>query len=327
MNKLVKAVVAVSVLAMGSASALAASRWDMPTPYGDGIHHTKNIRAFAEDVKALSGGELTIRVHSGASLFKHGEIHRAVRTGQVPAGELFMAMLGNQDEVFKLDNIPFLATDFESAQKLWKASRPVVEKSLAKDGLMLLFAVPWPTQGIYTKQEVKGIEDLAGRKMRSYSPTLSRLSILLKATPTTVQTPEIPQAFSTGMVDAMITSPSTGVSSQAWDYVSYYNDVQAWIPKNMVIVNKRYFRRLPKAVQQAVKQAAAKAEQRGWQLAREETSVKTQMLADNGLTVTQPSPQLKAELAKLGKVMTEEWAKAAGAKADKILSRYNKSAN
>ncbi|MCX4029172.1 TRAP transporter substrate-binding protein [Endozoicomonas sp. SM1973] len=331
MKKLVKFAASASTtlmttasLLIGSSSALAATKWDMPTPYADGIHHTKNVRMFAEEVKTLSKGELNIKVHSGASLFKHGEIHRAIRTGQVPIGELFMAMLGNHDEVFKLDNIPFLATDFESAKKLWDSSRPAVEKSLAKDGLKLLFAVPWPPQGIYSKKPVSAIGDLAKLKMRSYSPTLSRLSVLLKATPTTVQTPEIPQAFSTGIIDAMITSPSTGVSSQAWDYVSYYNDAQAWIPKNMVIVHNRSFKRLPKAVQAVVMKAAADAEKRGWEMAQQETQAKTEALAKNGIKVSKPDAQLQADLAKLGEIMTKEWAKAAGDRAKQILDAYNK---
>jgi len=208
-------------------SAYAETKWDMPTPYGDGVHHTKNVRQFAEDVKAATGGELNIVVHSGASLIKHLEIHRAVRSGQVPAGEMFMGLLGNDNPIFKADNILFLASDFDSAKKLWAASRPAIEASLEKDGVKLLFAVPWPSQGFYTKKPLNSGADLEGLKMRAYSPTTSRLVVLLKATPTTVQTPEIPQAFSTGIVDAMVTSPSTGVSSQSWNYVSDYTDTQA----------------------------------------------------------------------------------------------------
>ena len=158
---------------------------------------------FADDVAKQTNGELKIVVHSGASLFKHPEIHRAVRTGQVPIGEMFMGLLGNDDPIFKADNIPFLASDFASAKKLWAASRPSIEKSLNKSGLKLLYAVPWPPQGFYTKKPLSSGADLEGLKMRAYSPTTSRLAILLKATPTTVQTPEIPQAFSTGIIDAI----------------------------------------------------------------------------------------------------------------------------
>ncbi|MCK5665481.1 MAG: TRAP transporter substrate-binding protein, partial [Thiotrichaceae bacterium] len=213
--------------ALITTSSYAATKWDMPTPYGDGVHHTKNVKHFAQDINDATGGDLNIVVHSGASLIKHPEIHRAVRSGQVPAGEMFMGLLGNDDPLFKADNIPFLASDFGTAKTLWKASREAIEKSLAKDGVKLLYAVPWPPQGFYTKKPLNSVADLKGMKMRAYSPTTSRLSVLLGATPTTVQTPEIPQAFSTGIIDAMVTSPSTGVSSQSWDYISDYTDTQA----------------------------------------------------------------------------------------------------
>lgn len=302
--------------------AYAETKWDMPTPYGDGVHHTINVRQFAEDVKSKSNGQLNIVVHSGASLIKHPEIHRAVRTGQVPIGEMFMGLLGNDDPIFKADNIPFLASDFSSAEKLWAASRPAIEKSLAKSGLKLLYAVPWPPQGFYTKKPISSGADLAGLKMRAYSPTTSRLAVLLEATPTTVQTPEIPQAFSTGIIDAMVTSPSTGVSSQSWDYVSDYTDTQAWIPKNMVVVNARAFKRLDAESQKAVLEAASAAEKRGWQMAQEETDQKTATLAENGIRVAKPSTQLQGDLKKIGEIMASEWADEAGAEGKEILSAY-----
>ncbi len=298
------------------------TKWDMPTPYGDGVHHTKNVRQFAEEVNKSTNGELNIVVHSGASLIKHPEIHRAVRTGQVSIGEMFMGLLGNDDPIFKADNIPFLASDFASAKKLWDASRPGIEKSLAKDGLKLLYAVPWPPQGFYTKKPIFSAADLAGLKMRAYSPTTSRLAVLLKATPTTIQTPEIPQAFSTGIIDAMVTSPSTGVSSQSWDYITHYTDTQAWIPKNMVIVNARAFKRLDASLQNAVMQAAAAAEIRGWEMAQAETAVKTATLAEHGIKVAQPTAQLKADLQAIGKIMGDEWVLEAGDAGKEILSAY-----
>ena len=317
---LASATLAASLLA---GTSLAATKWDMPTPYGDGVHHTKNVKQFAEDVKKATDGELNIVVHSGASLIKHPEIHRAVRTGQVPIGEMFMGLLGNDNPVYKADNIPFLASNFDAAKKLWKASRPAIEKALEKEGLKLLYAVPWPPQGFYTKKPVTKVADFKGLKMRAYSPTTSRLAVLLGATPTTVQTPEIPQAFSTGIIDAMVTSPSTGVSSQAWDFVSNYTDTQAWIPKNMVIVNAKAFKRLDEKTQKAVLDAAATAEKRGWEMAMAETEAKTKILAEKGMKVAKPSAELIKELQAIGKTMGDEWVNEAGETGAEILKALN----
>ncbi|WP_194088876.1 TRAP transporter substrate-binding protein [Vibrio hibernica] len=316
-----KTLITLSVLLTCTPS-IASTRWDMATPYVDATHHTQNIIQFAKDVKQATNGELDIVVHSGASLIKHTEIARAVRTQQVPIGEVFIGILGNSDPIYKLDNIPFLATNFEQAKALYSASKPALEKKLDKDGMMLLYSVPWPPQGIYSKNQIKTVNDIKGGKMRAYSPTLSRLSILLGATPTTVQTVEIPQAFSTGIIDMMITSPTTGVSSQSWDYLKNYTDVQAWIPKNMVIVNKRAFKRLSKESQTALLEMSKKAENRGWNMAIKETTEKTQELADKGITVAKPSAELMTSLKAVGDVMTKEWLKEAGPEGKAILDTY-----
>lgn len=298
--------------------------WDMPTPYPDTVFHTQNIQQFVEEVHKGTHGALTIRVHPGASIYNHPEIKRAVRGNQVPIGEVLMSLLGNENVIFQIDVLPLLATDYTQAKELWKASREEIAKLLDEQGLKLLFAVPWPPQGLYTKKKINSLTDMQGMKVRAYNPMLSGLVQLMGGIPTTVQTPEIPQAFSTGIIEAMMTSPSTGVSSQSWDYVDYYYDFQAWIPKNMVIVNKEVFEALSISIKQAIEAAAKNAEERGWQLSEKETIEKTDTLVKNGIKVMLPSRQFKQELNVIRKQMAEQWEKDAGERGKKILEAYEK---
>lgn len=318
MKKLTTALIFGSLI---SSSAFA-EKWFMPTPYGDGNLPTQIAYNFAKEVKEASGNKLDISVHSGGSLVLHSEIPRAVRSGQVQIGEVFLGILGNTNPVFKHDNIPFLATSFEDAKKLWEAAKPEVEKELDKEGLKLLYTVAWPAQSLYSKMPVNDLSDLKGAKMRAYSPSTSRLADLMGTTPTTIQVPEIPQAFSTGIIQAMITSPSTGVDSQAWDYVEYYTDVKAWIPKNIVVVNKRVFRSLDKEVQEAILTAAKNAEEQGWSKVAERASNDLQKLVENGIKVNTPSAKLESELQAIGKTMIDEWRTEAPDEIGAILSRY-----
>ncbi|MAB53423.1 MULTISPECIES: TRAP transporter substrate-binding protein [unclassified Marinobacter] len=304
------------------AHAANAAQWNMPTPYGDANLPTKIAYGFAEDIKAGTDGEIDITVHSGASLIKHPEIPRAVRTGQVQLGEIFIGIMGNTHPVFKHDNIPFLATSFDDAKALWEAAKPEVEKQLDREGLKLLYTVPWPAQSLYTKAPVNTMSDLEGLKMRAYSPSTSRLADLMNTTPTTVQVPEIPQAFSTGIIDAMITSPSTGANGQAWDYLSHYTDIKAWIPKNVVVVNKRAFRRLSEEQQQVILDAAAAAETKGWEGVRVTAAEDTATLAENGIEVSEPSEQLMQEFQKIGDIMIQEWEEEAPKEVGAILQNY-----
>lgn len=306
----------------GLAMASAETKWDMPTPYGDSNFHTQNIAAFAADVKAKTDGSVTITVHSAGSLFKHPEIKNSVRKGLAPIGEVLVSRLANEDAVFGVDSVPFLAPSYDKAWKLYQASKPGLEEKLDEQGLQLLFAVPWPPQGIYAKKEVTSGGDLKGLKFRAYNAATERLAQLAGAVPTQVEVPDIATAFSTGRVEAMITSPSTGANSKAWDFLTHYHDTQAWLPKNMVIVNKRAFDGLSDAEKAAILEAAELAEKRGWEASKVETKTKTNVLIENGIKVVEPSKQLIEDLAAIGETMAAEWQDNAGEAGAAVIEAY-----
>lgn len=317
MLRIVFAALAASFMGMAQAQ-----KWDMPTPYSDGEFHTRNVVAFVDDVKKATGGKLDIVVHSNGSLIKHPDILRAVSTGQVPIAEFLLGQFSNEDPVFAADNVPFVAPGYDNAWKFYQAQKPILEKHLEKRGLKLLYSVAWPGQGIYTKDPVKSAADFKGLKMRTYSPLTAKLAELLGASPTVVQVPEVPQMFATGGIQAMITSSATGTSTKAWEFVKNYYKTNAWNPKNVVVVNQRALSRLPKNEQGALVKAAATAEKRGWEMSKAREKQGDETLVKNGMSVNEPSPQLKAELSKIGEQMAAEWQKSAGADGQAILKRY-----
>lgn len=312
----------VPAFALAAAPALAQQNWDMPTPYGDGIFHTQNIMQFADDVREATDGALNITVHSANSLFGHAEIKDAVRQGLVPIGEILLSRLANEDPIFGVDSIPFLASSYDEAERLWEASRPAVEEKLAAEGLTVLYAVPWPGQSLYLREEVTEPAQMEGLSFRAYNVATERLATLLGATPTQVEEGDIPTAFSTGRVEAMITSPSTGANARAWDFVSHYIDTQAWLPKNIVFVNTDAFESLPEEQQQAIREAAEAAETRGWEMSRAETDEKIAALEEGGMQVSQPSDALSERLAEIGETMTEEWLQEAGEEGQAVIDAY-----
>lgn len=299
-----------------------AESWDMPTPYGDSTFHTQNIMQFADDVRAATGDGLDITVHSAGSLFPHPEIKNAVRNRQVPMGEFFLSLLSNEDLAFGLDSQPFVATSYADAKKLWEAQKPVITELLAEQGLMPLFSVPWPAQGLYTNGEIATVADLNSLRFRAYNAALEEFATLAGAAPVQIEAADIPQAFATGQVAAMITSPSTGVNSTAWDFVTHYSPINAWVPKNIVVVNQRMFDGLDADTQAAVLEAAAAAEVRGWEMSAAEAETMTAELAANGITVYEPSAELIAGLQDIGATMLENWNASASDSAKAILSAY-----
>ena len=302
--------------------ALAQTSWDMPTPYGDAVFHTQNIMAFADDVRDATGGSVDITVHSAGSLFAHGQIKDSVRRGLAPIGEILMSQLVNENPVFGADSIPFLAASYDEAAALWAASRPAVTEALEAQGLTLLFAVPWPGQSLFLREEVTDPAQLQGVTFRAYNNATERMAQLLGMVPTQVEAGDIPTAFSTGRVASMITSPSTGVSSQAWDYTSHYIDTQAWLPKNMVFVNTRALEALSEDERAALMAAAEAAEARGWAMSQTETDTQIAALEAAGMAVSTPSDALAARLAEVGATMVEEWLATAGDAGAAIIAAY-----
>jgi len=312
-----------ATLSISAASIATAETWDMPTPYGDSTFHTQNIAQFAQDVATATNGELTITVHSGGSLFPHSEIKNVVRAGQVQIGEFFLSTLENEDSAYGLDSQPFLATSYADAAALWAAQQPVITELLDAQGLMPLFSVPWPAQGLYTNGEIASVDDLSGLRFRSYNAALEEFAILVNASPVQVEAADIPQAFATGQIEAMITSPSTGANSTAWDFVTHYTPIDAWVPKNIVVVNKRAFTRLPENVQAAVIEAAATAQTRGWEMSAAEAEAKTAVMQENGMIIVAPSAELTTGLQEIGAQMLETWRADASAPALAILDAIN----
>jgi len=307
-----------------ASSAVAQTKWNLPAAYPADNPHSENLVQFAKDVEAATGGKLQIQVHANASLFKAPEIKRAVATAQAQMGEILLSLHENEDPVFGIDVVPFLAVSFPDAMKLYKASKAAIEKKLAAQGIMLLMAVPWAPQGIYAKKDLNAIEDMKGLKWRAYNVGTARIGELVGAQSVTIQAAELPQALATGVVNSFMSSGGTGYDSKVWESLDHFYDTQAWIPKNYTLVNKAAFDALPKDQQEAILKAAATAEARGWKAWEDKANWYLDQLKAKGMKVQAPSPALKSGFQKVGEQLTADWLKKAGAEGQGIVDAYKK---
>ena len=318
-RKILFSIVAIAGLSMTTAHA---EKWDMPLAYSATNYHSENAAAFAAEITQATGGTLEVVTHPGGSLFKGGEIFRAVRTGQAQIGERLISALGNEDPIFEIDALPFLATSFDGAMNLYKASKPAMQEILGSKGLTLLYAVPWPPQGLYNVTPVSSAEDMKGVKFRAYNAATTRLAELMGAIPTKIEAAEISQAFATGVAESMVSSGSTGYDRKIWEHVKYWYDVQAWLPKNMVIVNNEAWAGLDAETQKIVLTAADNAEKAGWAKAQELSDWYKEQLTAEGMVIEAPSDQLRADFVSIGDTMTSEWLERAGDGGKSVVDAY-----
>jgi TRAP-type C4-dicarboxylate transport system substrate-binding protein len=311
------------VFGLGFGLLHAQTKWDLPAAYPSTNFHSVNLNQFAADVEKATGGKLKITVHANASLFKAPEIKRAIQSGQAPIGEILMANFQNEWQLWGADGLPFLADSYDEAWRLWKAQKPLLDKKLAEQGMMVLYAVAWPPQGVYSKKILNSAADLKGIKWRAYSPATARIADLVGAQPVTVQAAEVSQAFATGVTESTITSGSTGADSKLYEHVKYFYDTQAWLPKNAVLVNLNAFKSLDKPTQDALLKAAAEAEIRGWNESKKTNTDSINQLKAGGMQILPPSPQLTADLKKVGEIMLKEWLEKAGPEGKALIDAYH----
>ncbi len=299
-----------------------AETWDMPMAYADSNFHTENGKAFAECVAEGSGGDLEIVVHGGGSLFKGNEILRAIRTGQAPIGERLMSAHQNDDAMYGFDSIPFLASGYDESAKLWEVARPTVEGLLEEQNLVLLYTVPWPPQGIYANKELTSKADMAGVKFRSYNAATARMAELMDAIPVQIEAAELSQALATGVAESFISSGATGYDRKVWEHLSHWYEVNAWLPRNYVMVNKDAWDGLTEGAQTALKDCGAKAAETGTARSIELNDWYKDQLRSNGMTVQKAEGQLRDDMVAIGETMTAEWLEATGEAGQAIVDAF-----
>ncbi|NDY90419.1 TRAP transporter substrate-binding protein [Ideonella sp. TBM-1] len=300
----------------------AATRWPVATGYRAEGYHARNLQAMGEALAQASGGAFSLEVRADNSLVPMAGIPAAVAGGQPPLGEAIMTGLSRRWPVCGADAVPFLTRSLDDAQRLWRAQRPVVEAALAPAGLGVLLAVPWPGQGLYTRQAVTSPEDLRGLRIRTYNPTTVRIAELLGATPVDVPMAGIGQALAEGRIDALITSAVTGVEQQVWRWLTHFQDLNAWMPKNLVMVNAAALKALPAPHREALLRVATDAEARGWAACRQAGQDALATLQANRMSLDATPPPLARQLQRLGERFSREWVREVGPQANAIFIPY-----
>ncbi len=321
-NKLLKSVTMIGAVIAFSSGTAYADKWDMPMAYSATNFHSAVGAEFAKCITTGTGGEIEVVTHPGGSLFKGADIKRAIQTGQVPIGERLLSGHQNENALFGFDSVPFLATSFDDSAKLWKAAKPTLTKILDDQNLVLLYAVPWPPQGLYFKKEVNSVADMKGIKFRSYNSATARLAELAGMLPVTIEAAEISQAFATGVAESMISSGSTGYDRKVWESLTHFYEVDAWLPRNYVMVNKDTWNGTSQANQNIIQGCATLAEYAGNYRSIEYTQFTLNGLKAGGMTVGPAGDKLVSDLKEIGVTMTSEWLEKTGAEGKAIVDAF-----
>ena len=306
------------------AGVVRAERWDMPMAYAATNYHSEMGVMFAHKVKQYTQGKIEIVVHAGGSLFKGSEIKRAVQTSQVPIGERFMSAHANEIPLLGWDNLPFIATTYATSEKLWAVAKDEVNAHLDAINLINLYTCPWPGQGFYFNKPVISSSDTQGLKFRTYNSATAIFAQELGMIPVQIEATELSQALTTGVAEAFISSGSTGYDRKVWKHLSHYYKVNAWLPRNYVIVNKVVWNSLDSSTQKAIQRAADETGAACAAKSEELANWYCEQLEENGMEVDEAGPEFLKELKMIGTKIQTDWLRTTGASGQAIIDAYHK---
>ena len=315
-------------LGMGALLALpggahAVTNWDMPLAWPQGNFHVQNAERFAEEIKAATDGEVVITLHPGGALgFKGPEMLKSVRDGLVPIGDILLNQQVGEAPFLGIESVPYLASGYEEVKALHEFSRPVYDEIAKRFNQKILYMVPWPGQAVFSKNEIVTRDDLQGFVLRVVDKNGLDYMGKLGAAPRQLPWGEVVPALASGAISGVTTSSSSGVDGKFWEFLCCMNRFNWQSASNMVTVNLDAWNALKPEHRQAIEEVAARLEPEFWDVSRAEDEEKLATLAQNGMRITEPSPELKGFLLEKAKPMWDDFAAEAGPPAAEVISDY-----
>ena len=314
-----------TLVALGAASLMFAGtvNMDLNAKYGATNFHTKGAVKYAALVKKYTNGTVNIKVHAGSSLVK-GNALKAVKDGVVPMTDMFIPFTAGGGKVFGISALPFVASSYADAYKLYQISKPVYEKTFKKWNQKLLYAVSWPPSGIYTKKAIKSTADFKGIKARTYDKNSANFIKLAGGSAVALPWGEVYSALSTGLVNAVVTSSESGKNGKLWEVLTNFTKIGYAYPLQAVTINLDYWNSLDKMQQKAMLKAAKEMEKAQWAISENLDKEDLAILAKHGMKISDPTPTLKKQLADVGAKMLKSYLKDANSDIKKIFKEYRK---
>ncbi len=298
--------------------------WDMPNEYQENSLGGLADKDFIRLVAEKSGGRIVVQPHFGGSLgYKSSGHFNAVEDGAVPLAHTFGGVLVGVDPIFQINTLPFLVANVDAMHTLVDVARPYIEEAFAKANQKLLYVTPWTPVGIWAKRPVRTVDELKTIKIRTYD--VSGTMTLKEAGAIALQLSwvDVIPAFSTGTIDAVLTSDEGGIASKFWEYTDHFNQLNFTSGLDVSHINLDTFNGLSPELQQAVLDAAAGAEEAGWVRLRARIGENIETMKTNGVTVVgDVTPELLQHLRTSGQVVVDDWLGKMGGRGEAILDEY-----
>ncbi|MFK7853111.1 MAG: TRAP transporter substrate-binding protein [Granulosicoccus sp.] len=304
---MIKSVIAgVAALCIGSTAAHAETKWDLSTAWGANNFHAQSAIKFADAVRESTDGSVDITVHlSGEVGVKITEKLSAVENGIVQMADMLLFLQAGEAPFLGIDTLPYLIQGQDEMKSWLEVAGPKYDEVFASHNQKVLYYVPWPSPGIYTKEAVVSADDIKGLRIRAFNATSFEFLNKLGAAPVELPFGELAAAVAAGTVDGAATSTSTGVNSKLYQFTTHFNPLNWSTSPDAVTVNLDAWNALSDDERTIIEKLANDMEAEFWAVSAEEDSSKTKVLEENGMSISSADDSLNAKMAEAGKTMWE----------------------
>lgn len=212
---------------------------------------------FAEEVGKRTNGKVKIVIHWSESLGKIPDLPELCSRGAV---DIIATTPSYSPTWFRLtsvlNQIPFIQNSLEEVGAVSKKlyfEGPLPKIDYAKNNMKLLFVGCFREYHVFAKEPIETLEDLKGKKIRTWGPYLPRAISVAGAVPVDVSPSEMFESLQRGRVDGIPWGISSGYGAGLHEIAPYISKMGIGLYPGIVrLINVDVWKKLPADVQKVM---------------------------------------------------------------------------
>ncbi|CAH1672378.1 TRAP-type C4-dicarboxylate transport system substrate-binding protein [Hyphomicrobiales bacterium] len=225
------------------------------------------------EIRALSAGRIsaTIRPLDAGGL-RNQEMLQLMRLGVVSFGTALLSVVAGEEPELSAVDLPALNPDVATLRRTVGVFRNHMQTVLrTRYDIELLGIYAYPAQVLFCTRPFKGLDDLAGRKIRTSSVGQSELMAAIGAVPVILPFAEILTALRDGVADCAITGTLSGYEIGLPHVTTSVHTFALGWGVSIFAANTAYWDTLPEDARGIIRRGVSQLETRIWSQAEADT--------------------------------------------------------
>ena len=284
-----------------------------------------NTHYFADELKRISGGEMTVEVYDSAQLFKGQEVPQAISSGAIDLGIVLADEYAGSIPAAGIFSVAFLFPDYATLAKAADRDgefRKTFDEMLLGAGSKVLWWQDYgPVQMLSKGAPVAAPSDMKGKMVRAMGKPTGDLIEAAGGSAVVVGGSEQFVAYQRGVVDIGMSGTTAVKSRSLFEVMDHVTMTNHGLAEFLAVINPALWDSLSEQEQGWMTEAAINAELKLRADTEAENVDAAKWLSDNGhATVVELTPEQIAAWQEVAKPAVEQFRNEAGDPGEKLLT-------